>query len=275
MKDMEERKNWYSRDLEQRKYWYSAITLAYNKARPRYPQDLIVRAAELAQLSKDKTILEIGCGPGTATVSFAQLGFSIVCLEPSLEACQLAQENCALYPDVKIINTTFEDWELKSEKFNAVLAATSFHWVLPEIRYTKAAAALKDKGSLILLMNTGALPQDEVYQLFNEVYQTQDPFLAQYHTEERIAPSDNLFRRGQDLIQSSLFKDLGSEQVVCKVTYSIDNYLLLLSTYSPYIALDQEKRDSLFQSLRETLEANWGKSFQAEYLSTFHIAQKI
>lgn len=258
-----------------RKNWYSSITLAYNKARPRYPQDLIARAAELAKLSKDSTILEIGCGPGTATVSFAQLGFSMVCLEPSLEACQLARENCAPYPEIKIINTTFEEWELESSRFNAVLAATSFHWVLPEIRYTKAAAALKDKGFLILLTNMGALPQDEVYQLLNEVYQTQDPFLAQYHTEERRTQSENLLGNGQDLIQSSLFKDLGSKQVVCEVTYSIDNYLMLLSTYSPYIALDQEKRDSLFQSLRETLEANWGKSFQASYLSTFHIAQKI
>jgi hypothetical protein len=36
------------------------------------------------------------------------------------------------------LNTTFEEWELELERFNAVLAATSFHWVSPEVRYAKA-----------------------------------------------------------------------------------------------------------------------------------------
>lgn len=125
---------------------YSAVADAYNKARPRYPKELISRVLELAQLPSTANILEIGCGPGTATTAFAQLGFSMICLEPSQQACQLAQQNCATYPDVEIVNTTFEEWELQPEKFNAVLAATSFHWVPPEIRHPKAAAALQDNG---------------------------------------------------------------------------------------------------------------------------------
>ena len=78
----------------------------------------------------------------------------MVGLEPSQDACQLAQLNCAAYPQVKVINTTFEEWELGSNKFNAVLAATSFHWITPEIRYQKSAEALQDNGYLILLWNT-------------------------------------------------------------------------------------------------------------------------
>lgn len=85
MNDSEQRKSWYGDyTLEQRKSWYGEVADAYNRVRPRYPKELICRAVELAQLCADAVILEVGCGPGTATISFARLGFSMLCLEPSL-----------------------------------------------------------------------------------------------------------------------------------------------------------------------------------------------
>ncbi len=280
MKDSEQRKNWYGEvasayTSEQRKNWYSEVASAYNRVRPRYPSELICRAIELAQLQKDAIILEVGCGPGTATTVFARLGFEMVCLEPSQESCQLARLNCAQYPDVEIVNTTFEEWELEPKRFNAVLAATSFHWVSPEIGYPKAANALKDNGSLILLWNTAPLPNYEVYQVLNEVYQAQAPSLARYHDEERGTQEENLRRFGQTVIDSGQFKDLVSEQLACEVTYSIDDYLALLSTLSPYIRLDPLYRNSLFEGLREVLERRCTRSIQVSYLSAFHIAQKV
>ena len=277
MKDFEQPKNWYNEvadtySSEQRKNWYSEVANAYNKTRPRYPKELICRAVELAQLQKDAIILEVGCGPGTATTAFARFGFSMVCLEPSQEACQLARHNCVNHPEVEIKNTTFEDWELESKRFNAVLAATSFHWVSPEIGYPKAAAALKNNAFLMLLWNKEPQPQYEVYQALNEVYQTQAPSLARY--EDRETQEKILRGLGQNIINSGLFKDLVYEQLECEVTYSIDDYLTLLSTLSPYIRLEPQKRNSLFEGLREVLEKKCGSSIQTSYLSAFHIAPK-
>lgn len=272
MKDWEQRKSWYSNlDLEQRKTWYSTVADAYNKTRPRYQQELIHRTVELAQLPSEATILEVGCGPGTATVAFAQLGFSMVCLEPSQESCQLARQNCAQYPNVEIRNTTFEEWELEAESFNAVLAATAFHWITPEVRYLKAAEALQHNGSLILLWNTAAQPQYEVYQVLDEVYKIHAPSLARY--EERETQEESLRSVGQSVINSGRFQDLVSGQFVCEVTYSINDYLTLLNTYSPYLELDSQSRNSLFEGLREKIQ-NFGGSIHLSYLSAFHIARK-
>ncbi|WP_293136245.1 class I SAM-dependent methyltransferase [Microcoleus sp. bin38.metabat.b11b12b14.051] len=276
----EQTQDWYSEYIatytwEQRKNWYSQIADAYNKTRPRYPQQLINRVVELAQLPSDANILEIGCGPGIATVPFAEFGFAMLCLEPSQPACQLARENCVIYPSVEIKNQTFEEWELEAEKFNAVLAATSFHWVSPEIRYQKTAAALKDKGLLILLWNAGVLPQDEVYRVLDEVYQNQAPSLAEYHAKERADRAESIKELGQNVIESGLYENLIYEQLLCKTTYSIEDYLALLQTYSEYIALDDKKRTSLLAKLREALEKNCGNSIEASYLSAFHIAKKL
>jgi ubiquinone/menaquinone biosynthesis C-methylase UbiE len=273
MKDLEQRKSWYSNiDLEQRKNWYSTVADAYNKARPRYSKDLIHRAVELAQLPSQATILELGCGPGIATVTFARVGFSMLCLEPSQELCQIARENCAQYPNVEIRNTTFEECELEAESFNAVLAATSFNWISPEVGYTKAAGVLQDKGALILLWNTAAQPQYEVYQVLDEVYKRHAPSVGRY--ESRETQQESLRSFVQSVMDSGQFKDLVSEQIVCEFTYSINDYLALLSTYSPYLELNPQSRDSLFEGLREKIEQNFGGSIQLSYLCAFHLARK-
>ena len=270
-------RNW-SKDaypLEQRKTWYSQVANAYNRARPRYPRELISRAIELAQLSPQAAILEIGCGPGTATVEWARRGFSLVCLEPSPEASQLAQLNCAQYSYVEIKNSTFEEWELPNQ-FNAVLAANSFHWVSSEIAYAKTADALKDDGSLMLLWNTAPQPPYNIYQLLEPVYQAHAPSLPQYvRYEAKETQEKSLSKQGQNVLNSGLFKDLVSEQMVCEATYSLDDYLALLSTFSPYIALEPQKRESLLAHLRKVLETNGINSMQCSYLSAFHIAQLV
>jgi protein-L-isoaspartate O-methyltransferase len=115
------------RDLEQRKNWYSPAAEAYNQARPSYPQDLIHQVVDIAQLSSTSTILEVGCGPATATVAFAPIGSPIVCLEPNPDFYQLAQTNCNQYPNVELKNTLFKEWELGTYRFDAVIAASSFH----------------------------------------------------------------------------------------------------------------------------------------------------
>jgi hypothetical protein len=70
------------KDLSLRKAWYSPVAEAYQATRPSYPSELVGRAVSAAKLSSSSGILELGCGPGTATVSFAALGCAMVCLEP-------------------------------------------------------------------------------------------------------------------------------------------------------------------------------------------------
>ncbi len=277
MKDSEQIQNTYKnyRDdysLEQRKNWYSNVADAYSRTRPRYPQQLINRTVELAKLSKNTNILEIGCGPGTATTEFAKMGFSMVCLEPSQESCNLARQNCAGFPNVEIINTTFEEWELQPNKFNTVLAATSFHWVSPQVGYPKLDRALKDDGNLILLWNKEPQPSYEVYQILDEVYQKQVPSLSRY--EERATQERILQELGENVVKSGLFKDFVYEQMECDRAYSIDDYLTLLSTLSPYIVLDSMQRDDLFNELRDALSKNLGDTIETLYLCAFHVMWK-
>lgn len=265
-------KNYSSRNLEQRKDWYSPVARAYDKARPRYPQKLIQQVIKIAQLSSDSKILEVGCGPATATLSFAELGSPMICLEPNQEFYQLAQHNCNQYPNVEIQNTSFEEWMIQPNEFNVVLAATSFHWIPPHIGYPKAAKALQENGYLILLWNKQLQPSYEVYQNLSEVYQFHAPDLE--HFEDREIQEKILQGLGQVVLDSGLFKGLICGHVESEVNYTVDEYLTLLSTYSPYLELASDVRKALFEGLRSRIELNYRRSLQLSYVSAFQVAQK-
>jgi SAM-dependent methyltransferase len=265
-----------SRSLEQRKNWYSPAATAYNRVRPRYPQGLIAQVVELAQLSFDSKILEIGCGPATATVSVAQLGCSMLCLEPNPDFYRLAQHNCQPYPNVEIQNIAFEEWNLETShaigQYDAVLAASSFHWIPSAVGYPKAAQALQENGHLILLWNKELQPRYEIYQHLSEVYRVYAPSLERYEdleTQEKI-----LQGLGQLVTDSGYFKNLVAGYVECEVTYTADEYLTLLTTYSPYLKLDLQQKEALLKGLKDKMEQDLGGSLELFYISAFHIAQK-
>lgn len=269
-------KDYGGKNLESKKTWYGSVAEAYDRVRPRYSQELVSHVAKLAHLPQNACILELGCGPAIATVSFAHLGFSLVCLEPNLETSELAKKNCADYPHVEIMHESFEEWKLENNSFDALLAATSWHWIDPEIAYVKAAAALKKNGYLILLWNTPPQIDEETYQIVDEVYRTLAPSIPLYarHEGREIHQADFL-KFSQNIIASGYFDNVKHGRSIHQVVYTLDDYLSLLSTLSPYIALTEEKRCNLFANLKDLLHKNRGDRLTLSYISAFHVAKKI
>ena len=271
--DEELKKNYYGRDLADKSTWYSEVAQAYNKVRPRYKDELINFAIEYAQLPKQGKILEIGCGPGIATTSFASRGFNLLSLEPNLAACEIAKNNCAAYPSVEICPTTLEKWSVKPQEFDAVLAATSLHWVSPDIGYLKISQALKDGGSLILLWNGELKPSQKIYQLLKPIYQEFAPSLEPFKPREQEKRYFEAIEK--KVINSGYFHYLKSQQLITEVDYSIDDYLLLLSTYSPYIALEKEQRQNLFTAIKNSLKQVCNNTVSLSYLSLVQVFQVL
>jgi ubiquinone/menaquinone biosynthesis C-methylase UbiE len=267
--------NWYQTftpDEEQRKSWYGSVAETYDRVRPKYPQALLDRAVELAGIPINGDILEIGCGPGTATIALAQMGFSIVAVEPSLEAYTIANRNCGEYSNTTIINTNFEQWSPGICKFDAIIAATSWHWVAPESKYLKTASVLKDNGSVILLWNTGMQPPIEIFESLIELFTEYIPTFAQYKSSERELTEMRIF--ANEAIDSGLFSNLREESRSIEINYSIDDYLQLLTTYSPCIALSPQRRHELLAKMRTILDRICDKQIPLSFQSVFHITSK-
>lgn len=266
MADLKEYLEWVnSQSLEAKKDWYSSVAEAYDRTRPRYPQILLDRALEWGVLSTDSRVLEIGCGPGILTFDLAEITESIVALEPSYEAYEMARKKGERLAHVRFVNSTFEEWDRQGERFDAVVAASCFHWISPEGRDRKIVECLQANGSLILLWNTPPRPEAKVCAILNRIYEDYDRSLSHFNDLEDHQRS--LDQLGETLSRAEVFDRLRSDRVICDRLYTIDDYLGLLSTLSPYIVLEKLERDRLFQEIKDTLENQGIEEFETSYLS--------
>lgn len=238
----------------ERKNWYSDSSTAYRWARPRYPQSLIDRVFEQAHLNAQSSLLEIGCGPGIATESLAAKGLSIIGIEPSAAACNLARKSCQNNEKVTIINSTFEQYDLDQQKYDAVLAATCFHWISPDVACAKSAAALKPHGSLILLWATPPQPSAELSDYLQPVYDRHNLTTLSEGQKRTGSYYQSSFESFAETINDSgLFSPSHVEISTHHSTYSIEKYLALLTTLSPYIEIEEQIRENLLIELGERL----------------------
>ncbi len=105
--------------------------------------------------------------------------------------------------------------------------------------------------------------------MIEEVYQAYAPSLVRYEGAQIQAEILRGFE--QEILDSNCFKELVVKQTACEVTYSIDDYLKLLSTFR---RLEPQAKELLFAaSLREKLE-KFGDPIQLSFLSAVHVARK-
>ena len=143
----------------------------YQDARPEYPAALFERLVEAAKLRRGDRVLEVGPGPGKATLHMVRRGLQVTAVEPGAALAAQARANLAGHP-VEVVNRRFEDWNAQPGEFAAVVAATAWHWLDPDLRYGRAARALRPDGHLAIWSAQHVFPVggDPFFEDLQEVY---------------------------------------------------------------------------------------------------------
>ena len=97
-------------------------------------------------------VLEVGAGTGKATTAFAVRGVALTCLEPDPRMAARLEIECAPFPNVSIVVANFEQW-VPPMKFDALIAAQSWHWVDPARRWDLAHHAVRTGGTIAIFWN--------------------------------------------------------------------------------------------------------------------------
>lgn len=124
----------------------------------------------------------------------------------------------------------------------------------------------------MLLWNASFQTNPDIYPLLNPIYQKYTHSLAWY--EEKAKHQEGINKIVQKAITSGLFKDLVSEELELEITYTSDDYLLLLSTFYPYIKLDATTREGLFAQIKTEIDEHLNGEITLGWLSMFHIGTK-
>jgi SAM-dependent methyltransferase len=223
----------------------------YQRARPEYPPALYERLLEVTGLAPPSRLLEVGCATGKATLPLARLGFRITALEPGGALADAARANLNEY-DVEVTEARFEDWQPDGAVFDMVFAATTWHWVEPSVRYSKAAAVLRPRGYLALWGAGHVIPYDgdPFFEEIQEVYDEIGEGLSPGWVTPR--PSE-LHDDSQEIEASGYFEVLEVRQYDWETVHDAESYIDLLNTFSGHITMAPWQRDRLYGEIRRRL----------------------
>lgn len=259
-------------DPNQRRLSFNKIARAYDRYRPSYPAALIEHVERTAQLDSQSHLLEIGCGPGKATLLFAERGYEILCIDPGPNLIGVAAEKLHGYP-VSFVNCLFEEWPEKSQAFDLVFSAQAFHWVPKDVGYAKAFKALKPGGYLALFWNRSPTREDALHQQIEAVYQRCAPEVIKQTKPTSKEMAKDEMQQTAEIQASGYFQDLSLSRFLWSKRYSAEAYLGLLSTHSDHILLPAEHLECLLKGVGEVIE-RFGGSIELHYSTVLYMARK-
>jgi len=258
------------RDIRKRSF--DAVAEQYETARPSYPEAVFDDLASLAQLPPAGWILEMGCGPGKATLPLARRGFRVTCVELGANLAAIARERLSEFPLVEIVNADFEQWDPGDARFDAVAAFSSFHWLDPDTKYELCADRLRRGGALTVVQNRHVRRDNH------------DPFWVDVQADyEAVLPSDDngppplagdVGDLSEEIAESGFFESAVVRRYAWDREYTADEHLAVIGTYSPMLTLDPTLRDELFARMRARIDARDTKTVTKTYLTTLNVAKR-
>lgn len=239
---------------------FGEVAEDYERVRPDYPRALFDAIfdflAEGGRGGGEARILEIGVGTGKATMDLAQRASGLIALEPSARMADIARSNLEGYPNVEVVEATFEEWDARSVRFDLVVAAQAWHWVEGE-KYKRAAALLRDQGALAAFWNRAVWPdhQAAIRESVTHVYRELEPQLLDAPAAfPGLSPYGRERVVAREISESQHFGEASSMAFEWTCTYSIDEYIDLLGTQSMHRMLAPARREALMSGIRRALK---------------------
>lgn len=128
---------------------FNTVAGLYDRYRRGYPREIVDQMMADARIGTGSRVLEIGPGTGQLTVPVLERGAAVTAVELGEALAAVVRKKTNRFPHGEIVGSSFEDWALPPQPFDAVIAATSFHWLDPAVRADKCARALRSGGTLL------------------------------------------------------------------------------------------------------------------------------
>jgi SAM-dependent methyltransferase len=270
---------------------FDTVAASYDALRPELPEYVFADVQAVAGLTADSSVVEVGAGSGQATLALASLGASVVALEPGRALAQLAGQRLGAFPNVEVIQASFEDWEPGDRGFNALVATNSWHWIDPGLRWRKAHDVLVPEGWLVIMgyIVVREPAEPEVYAEtadIHEAYASGHPGWGHPPTAEEVVVAaeassgdivelERTISRARDyssatgLFQVPLLRWFRQEQ-----HFDAHGYVELMRTTSLYGGLEVSVREGLLMAMEQRIRERMGDHATRHYLLSVRLARR-
>lgn len=219
-------------------------------------------------------MLEIGPATGLATRYLAQVGASVVAVEPDPALARyLAAAMAALGNAVDVEVSTFEDVSVEDASFDLAVAATSFHWIDQPSGLHKVARLLRPGGWWAGWWNVFGDPSR--LDAFHDATQTwlRDLPASPASGDDGTPFPLDVARRFHDL-EAAGFEQVESEQIVWILTLTSEQVRSLYATYSPITRLDATEREAVLTAIARVADEQFGGRVERNMTTAIYTARR-
>ena len=222
----------------------------YEKMRPGYADALYQKIFAYCPLSGQSSALEIGIGGGQATRPVLETGCRVTAVERGKQFTQILNRKFSDFPSFTCVNCRFEEFEARENSFDLVFAASSFHWIEEEFGYRRVYALLKDGGTFARFANHPY--KDKENEALDEEIQK---IYAKYMPGSKMSPEYTLEMAANraGIAEKYGFRDIEAHIFKRVRTFSAEEYICLLGTYSDHIAIEENTRKRFFAEIENTI----------------------
>jgi SAM-dependent methyltransferase len=256
---------------------FNEVPELYDRVRPGYPDELFTDLVAITGIDENSSVLEVGCGTGQATRSLAALGCAVTAVEPGAALAALARQRIAAFRNVDVETSTFEEWDDCGRRFDALVAASSWHWVDPSIGWRRAHDVLNPGAWMALIGNVVVRRpgEPEVYAEtadLHERYSPGNPGWGHPPLENEVRRTDE----GWGLVDDpgGLFGPTIVRWYPIVQWFDGDGFADLLRSTSLYRALDREVREPLLDAIAERIRTRMGNRAPRRYLSVLRVGRR-
>jgi len=264
----------------QRRGLFSSDVVAYDTARPGYPEPVYELLRQVCGLGPGTHVLEIGPGTGQATRRLLDLGAAVTAVELSAEFAGLLETRFAGRSFTVEVGP-FEDVDLDPQSFDLIAAATSFHWVPTDAGLRRCAELLRPGGWLALWWNYFGDPDrpDPFREALTPLFEELAPslvdvfpgaaFTAGAHPYVLDAPA-----RMAEIDATGSFGPVRCETIPWTGRHTAAEVRAMFATFSPCLALSETQRVVVLEAIKELATGAFGGVVERPYLTRMYLARR-
>jgi SAM-dependent methyltransferase len=240
----------------ERRISFDTVARLYERSRPTYPSELVEHLVRLAEIGPGSRVLEIGPGTGQLSGALASHGASLLAVELGSNLAAVARRNLAPFANARVVVADFEYWTAPSEGFDAVVAATSFHWLDPSTRVAKCASLLRPGGTLAVVeTHWGVAVGEDPFSVASQACYAH--WTPNHDPARRQVRPENLVPVCVSTVDPELVSVAHRRYVVPRV-YSSSEYSHLLSTFSDVLVLEPSARERFLSCMIGLIDSQFG-----------------
>ena len=236
---------------------FGRVAELYDRARPSYPAATIDALMQCCGLAPGSRVVEVGAGTGKATELLAARGLEVTAIEPSAGMAAVARVKLASWPAVRIVESTFEDWN-PSERCDAVVSVQAWHWVDPAVRYAHAHRALTPGGTLAAVWAFPDWDRCPEREALSRAYRSA-PLQADFPMHPDSEPTRLAGDWTTELAAAGGFGPAEVRRFQWSVAHTAQSYTALLQTHQDHILLADSERAGLMGEIEGAIEAQGGR----------------